>query len=36
MEGEFEIWNTNAFAENRYLDIEFDYAKADAHDILFV
>src|SRR5947209_4061752 len=34
MEGEFEIWNTNAFAEHRYFDIEFEYAKADAHDIL--
>src|SRR6202045_2418746 len=34
MEGEFEIWNTNAFAENRYFDIEVEYAKADAHDIL--
>ncbi|HXP35742.1 MAG TPA: hypothetical protein VN827_09365 [Chthoniobacterales bacterium] len=34
MEGEFEIWNTNAFAENRYFDIEIEYAKADAHDIL--
>jgi len=32
--GEFEIWNTNAFAENRYFDIEIEYAKADAHDIL--
>jgi len=34
MEGEFEIWDTNAFAENRYFDIEIDYAKADACDIL--
>src|SRR6266404_6129407 len=34
MEGEFEIGNTNAFAEKRYFDIEFEYAKADAHDIL--
>ena len=34
MEGEFEIWNTNAFAENRYFDIEIEYAKADPHDIL--
>jgi Glycosyl hydrolase family 63 C-terminal domain len=32
--GEFEIWDTNAFAENRYFDIEIEYAKADAHDIL--
>src|SRR5262249_31411472 len=34
MEGEFEIWNTNAFAGNRYFDIEIEYAKADTHDIL--
>jgi hypothetical protein len=34
MEGEFEIWNTNTFAENRYFDIEMEYAKADPHDIL--
>src|SRR5207237_2455570 len=34
MEGEFEIWNTNAFAENRYFDIEIEYAKANTHDIL--
>src|SRR5256714_13060260 len=33
-EGEFEIWNTNAFADNRYFDIEIEYAKADTHDIL--
>ncbi|HME88537.1 MAG TPA: hypothetical protein VKE30_04930 [Chthoniobacterales bacterium] len=34
MDGEFEIWNTTVFAENRYFDIEIEYAKADAHDIL--
>src|SRR2546423_1314959 len=34
MEGEFEIWNTSAFAENRYFEIEIEYAKADADDIL--
>ena len=34
MESEFEIWNTNAFAENRFFEIEIEYAKADAHDIL--
>src|SRR5438477_4578824 len=34
MEGEFEIWNTTALAENRYFDVEIEYAKADAHDIL--
>jgi hypothetical protein len=33
-EPEFEIWDTNAFAENRFFDIEIEYAKADAHDIL--
>jgi hypothetical protein len=32
--GEFEIWDTNAFVENRYFDIEIEYAKANAHDIL--
>ncbi len=34
MEGEFEIWNTNIFAENRYFDIEIEYAKAGTEDIL--
>ena len=34
MEGEFEIWNTAALAENRYFDVEIEYAKADPHDIL--
>ena len=34
MESEFEIWNTTAFAENRFFDIEIEYAKVDAHDIL--
>jgi Glycosyl hydrolase family 63 C-terminal domain len=34
LEGEFEIWNTNAFAEDRFFDIEIEYAKVDAHDIL--
>ncbi|HXX41593.1 MAG TPA: hypothetical protein VEI58_04935 [Chthoniobacterales bacterium] len=34
METEFEIWNTSAFAENRFFDIEIEYAKADARDIL--
>src|SRR5205085_11887726 len=33
-EGELEIWNTSAFADNRYFDIEIEYAKADTHDIL--
>ena len=34
MESEFEIWNTNVFAENRFFDIEIEYAKADPWDIL--
>src|SRR5437588_3769555 len=34
MEGEFEVWNTGAFADNRYFDIEIEYAKADTDDIL--
>ena len=34
MEGEFEIWNTDAFVENRYFDIEIEYAKVDPRDIL--
>ncbi|HXM74533.1 MAG TPA: hypothetical protein VN904_04600, partial [Chthoniobacterales bacterium] len=34
MEGEFELWNANAFADNRFFDIEIDYAKAAPHDIL--
>jgi hypothetical protein len=34
LEGEFEIWNTSAYAEDRFFDIEIEYAKADPHDIL--
>ncbi|HEY6071746.1 MAG TPA: hypothetical protein VIU85_10270, partial [Chthoniobacterales bacterium] len=34
MAGEYEIWNTSAFAENRYFDIEIEYAKAGTHDVL--
>ena len=34
MQGEFEIWDTNAFADNRFFEIEIAYAKADTHDIL--
>ncbi len=34
MEGEFELWNANALADNRFFDIEIDYAKATPHDIL--
>jgi len=33
-ESEFEIWNTSAFANNGYFDIEMEYAKAGTHDIL--
>ena len=31
---EYEITDTTAFAENRYFDVEVEYAKADADDIL--
>jgi hypothetical protein len=34
MEGEFELWDTGVFADNRFFDIEIEYAKVDAHDIL--
>src|ERR1700736_5225332 len=34
MEGEFELWDTGVLANNRFFDIEIEYAKADAHDIL--
>jgi hypothetical protein len=34
MEPEFELWHTNAMAENRYFDIEITYAKASPDDIL--
>lgn len=30
---EYEITDTNAFAENRYCDVEIEYAKADGEDI---
>ncbi len=33
-ESEYEIWETGAFAENRFFEIEFEYAKAGPHDIL--
>jgi hypothetical protein len=33
-DSEFEITDTEAFAENRYFDIEVEYAKAEADDIL--
>ena len=34
MEGEFELWDTEVLADNRFFDIEIEYAKADPHDIL--
>jgi hypothetical protein len=34
MEGEFELWDAGALAENRFFDIEIEYAKEEAHDIL--
>ena len=34
MAGEFELWNTDAFAENRCFDIEIEYAKVGTHDVL--
>src|SRR5947207_1682449 len=34
MEPEFELWHTNALAEQRYFDIEIAYAKRTPEDIL--
>jgi Glycosyl hydrolase family 63 C-terminal domain len=34
MEGEFELWETGILAENRFFDIELEYAKETPHDIL--
>jgi hypothetical protein len=34
MEPEFELWHTNALAEQRYFDIEIAYAKSTPEDIL--
>ena len=34
MEGEFELWDTGVLNENRFFDIEIEYAKADKNDIL--
>jgi hypothetical protein len=31
---EFELWDTNALADNRVFDIEIEYAKAEPNDIL--
>ncbi len=33
-EREFELWDTNAFAEDRYFDVFVEYAKASEDDIL--
>ena len=33
-EAEFEIWDTDIFNENRFFDIEIEYAKADPSDVL--
>jgi hypothetical protein len=34
LEGEFEIWNSDALDQNRFFDIDIEYAKAESHDIL--
>ena len=34
MIGEFELWDTGALADDRFFDIEIEYAKADPYDIL--
>jgi hypothetical protein len=34
MEGEFELWDTGVLADNRFFDVEIEYAKSDPHDIL--
>ncbi len=34
LDREFEIWDTGIFADNRFFDIEIEYAKAGPHDIL--
>jgi hypothetical protein len=33
-EGEFELWDTGVLAENRFFDIDIEYAKAGPHAIL--
>ncbi len=33
-EGEFELWDTGVFHEDRYFDIDIEYAKATPDDIL--
>jgi len=34
LDPEFELWDTNALADNRFFDIEIEYAKAEPNDIL--
>ncbi|MEP6604130.1 MAG: glucosidase [Spartobacteria bacterium] len=34
MEGEFELWDTDVLAEDRFFDINIEYTKASPHDIL--
>ncbi|MBL8260738.1 MAG: glucosidase [Candidatus Competibacteraceae bacterium] len=34
LDPEFELLDTGIFADNRYFDVEIEYAKADAEDIL--
>jgi hypothetical protein len=34
MEGEYELWDTGVLAEDRFFDLEIEYAKAGPHDIL--
>jgi Glycosyl hydrolase family 63 C-terminal domain len=34
LEGEFELWDTGALSDNRFFDIQIEYAKAAPHDIL--
>lgn len=34
MDGEFELWHTGVLSENRFFDIEMEYAKAGPDDLL--
>jgi hypothetical protein len=34
LDGEFELWHTGILAENRFFDIEIEYAKAGPYDVL--
>src|SRR3979409_1454116 len=33
MEGEFELWDTGVLADNRFFDVEIEYAKAERPDM---